>query len=118
MDANKELINQYMDNPYLAYKDWYNSLNKINMDNEEFVSVLPSIESIEKLFSAWINDYHCIMVNACIKIKELKKLFPDGKSMIIAALADYLGQNLSVQNINIISVSSILIIDGFLDTYC
>jgi len=102
------------------YEDWYHAFYAPDSDTET-VAFAPSfsLETFKKRFNQWFEKRRNLLRHKICEewgYPQKKSVFEN--AMIIAISVDCLAVALSLPTTNVITVGTILVVDGYLDKLC
>lgn len=121
-NTQQALIDSYLNDELKLYQDWYQEVYAPETDSET-VAFAPSfsLETLKKRFKQWFqNQKQMLRHKICEEwgYSNKKGSFENQKAIIIAISMDCLAVALSLPTTNTITISTILVVDGYLDQLC
>ena len=118
----EQAINTYLADETLLYQDWYAAFYppKGDTDTAKFGSP-SSLAKMKKQFKQWLVEQREVLQHQiCDKWEYSKQRgkFKDRQAMIIAISVDCLAIALALPTTNVITVGTILVVEGYLDELC
>jgi len=123
MDKTQQtLIDTYLADDTKLYEDWYHAFYAPENDTDT-VAFAPSfsVETFKKRFNQWFEKRRNLLQHKICEEWEYpqkKSVFENKQAMIIAISVDCLAVALSLPTTNVITVATILVVDGYLDKLC
>ena len=116
------LIDSYLKDYMKVYQDWYQAFYAPEADSDT-VAFAPSfsLETFKKRFNQWFEKRReMLRYKVCEEWEypNKKGTFENKEAMIIAISIDCLAVALSLPTTNVITVGTILVVDGYLDKLC
>jgi len=123
MDKTQQaLIDSYLKDDVKVYQDWYQDFYAPENDTDT-VAFAPSLSlaTFKKRFNQWFEKRREMLRHKiCDEWEYSKKKsgFENKEAIIIAVSIDCLAVALSLPTTNVITVGTILVVDGYLDELC
>ncbi|RKZ53057.1 MAG: hypothetical protein DRR16_16425 [Candidatus Parabeggiatoa sp. nov. 3] len=123
MDKTQQtLIDTYLADDTKLYEDWYHAFYAPENDTDT-LAFAPSfsVETFKKRFNQWFEKRRNLLQHKICEEWEYpqkKSVFENKQAMIIAISVDCLAVALSLPTTNVITVATILVVDGYLDKLC
>jgi hypothetical protein len=118
----KQYVSEYLADETKLYQDWYNAFYPPEGDTETDKFDPPfSLGTLKKRFKQWFEKRREILRHKiCDEWEYPKKkgTFENKQALIIALSIDCLAIVLSLPTTNVLTVSTILVVDGYLDKLC
>ena len=109
-----------MQNETKLYQDWYELTSEEDVDTVAFSSNF-SVDALKKRFNRWFETHHEMLRHKICdewEYSKKKTAFESKEAIIIAISVDCLAVALSLPTTNVITVGTILVVDGYLDKLC
>ena len=121
-ETQQALIDSYLKDEIKVYQDWYQAVYAPESDTDT-VAFAPSfsLETLKKRFNQWLEKRReMLRYTICDEWEYPKKksAFANKEAMIIAISVDCLAVALALPTTNVITVGTILVVDGYLDDLC
>jgi hypothetical protein len=123
MDKTQQtLIDSYLFDETKRYQDWYQEFYAPEGDTDT-VAFAPSfsLETFKKRFNQWFEKRREMLQHKICEEWEYpkkKSAFENKEAIIVAISIDCLAVALSLPTTNVITVGTILVVDGYLDKLC
>ena len=115
------LVTSYLADETKLYQDWFQTMNAQNEQDIVEFAEFPSLESLKKRFEDWFqSQQHLLKQKICQEwgYREKKKTFEDREALIIAISVDCLVVIFGIPTTNILTIGTILVINGYLERLC
>jgi hypothetical protein len=123
MDKTQQiLIDSYLKDQSELYQAWYQTVYSPEGDSD-IIAFSPSfsLETLKKRFQQWFEKRRAVLQHKICQEWEYpnkKSTFENKQALIIAISVDCLAVALSLPTTNVITVATILVVDGYLDKLC
>ena len=123
MDKTQQaLIDSYLKDDVKVYQDWYQEFYAPESDTDT-VAFAPSLSlgMFKKRFNQWFAKRREMLRHKICdewEYSKKKSRFENKEAIIIAVSIDCLAVALSLPTTNVITVGTILVVDGYLDELC
>ena len=123
MDKTQQtLIDTYLADDTKRYQEWYQTFYAPDSDTDT-VAFAPSfsLDTLKKRFQHWFEKRREVLQHKICQEWEYpkkKSVFENKEALIIAISVDCLAVALSLPTTNILTVGTILVVDGYLDKLC
>lgn len=116
------LIESYLSDDIKVYQEWYKEFYTPDSDNDT-VSFTPSfsLDTFKRRFNQWFEKQQKILRHQICdewEYSKKKSAFENKEAIIIAISIDCLAVALSLPTTNVLTVGTILVVDGYLDKLC
>ena len=123
MDKTQQaLIDSYLKDEIKVYQDWYQEFYAPEHDTDT-VAFAPSfsLATFKKRFNQWFEKRREMLRSKVCEEWEYpkkKSAFESKEAMIVAISVDCLAVALSLPTTNVLTIGTILVVDGYLDKLC
>ncbi|HIE01845.1 MAG TPA: hypothetical protein EYP59_16435 [Thiotrichaceae bacterium] len=123
MDKTQQtLIDSYLGDQTKLYQEWYQTFYPPDGDTDT-IAFAPSfsLDTLKKRFNQWFEKRRNLLRHKICEewgYPQKKSVFENKQARIIAISVDCLAVALSLPTTNIITVGTILVVDGYLDKLC
>jgi hypothetical protein len=123
MDKTQQtLIDSYLGDEAKLYQDWYQDFYAAESDTDT-IAFAPSfsVDALKKRFQHWFEKRRKLLQHKICEEWEYpkkKSAFENREAIIIAISVDCLAVALSLPTTNVLTVGTILVVDGYLDKLC
>ena len=118
----EQSIKNYLVDEMKLYQDWYQAFYAPESDTDTVAFAPPfSLETFKKRFSQWFEKRREILRQKICEEWEYpkkKSAFENKEAMIIAISVDCLAIAFSLPTTNVLTVGTILVVDGYLEKLC
>jgi len=123
MDKTQQtLIDTYLADETKRYQDWYQAFYPPDGDTDTAKFGPPSsLGTLKKRFKQWFEKRRELLRHKICEDWEYpnkKSAFENKQALIIAISVDCLAVTLSLPTTNVLTVGTILVVDGYLDQLC
>ena len=122
MDKTQQaLIDSYLKDEKKRYQDWYQEFDAPESDPDTVAFASFSVETFKKRFNQWFEKRREMLQQKICQEWEYpkkKSQFKSQEAFIIAISVDCLAIALSLPTTNVLTVGTILVVDGYLEKLC